>query len=294
MSGVDEAYKRLALMVFGGVADLTMENFRPIKPHLVMANIKVLLKTWIAIIFFTSLLVLIGSFVAIVVIFLVFGLPLLEMIYIVAFVPFIAASVTFVFFYLYPIQKSKSLEREIDNDLPFALAHMSAIASSGIPPEFMFELLTGFKEYGPISQEAEVIVRNINTFGMSSVTAIGNVAAKTPSSTFRETLSGIVSTIEKGGNLSSYLNQMSEKSLFDYRIKREKYLKTLGIYADIYTALLVAAPLMMLSVLGVMGIIGGDVLGLTVQDIIYLVTWFALPVMNIVFLAFIHITYPGV
>ena len=87
---------------------------------------------------------------------------------------------------------------------------------------------------------------------------------------------------------------MSDKALFDYRIKREKYLKTLSTYADIYTALLVAAPLFLLSTLATMSIIGGDVMGFSTSEIVTIMTWLVLPLMNIGFLAFIHITYPGV
>jgi archaellum biogenesis protein FlaJ (TadC family) len=82
--------------------------------------------------------------------------------------------------------------------------------------------------------------------------------------------------------------------MFDYRTKREKYLKTLSTYADIYTALLVAAPLFLLSTLATMSIIGGDIMGFTGTQIVTLMTWLLLPVMNIAFLVFIHITYPGV
>lgn len=294
MAEVDEAYKRLAVKVFGRVADATMDSFRVLKPHLVSANMQILLKTWVCVIFLTTLIVYVGALAGTFLVLWFLAFDLLFTVYVGLFAPVLIAALVFLLFYLYPIQKSKSNEREIDNDLPFALAHMSAIASSGIPPEFMFELLTGFKEYGPISREAEIIVRNIKTFGMSSVTAIDTVAKRTSSANFRQVLTGIVSTIEKGGDLVGYIKQMSEKSLFDYRLKREKYLKTLGIYADIYTALLVAAPLMMLSVLAVMSIIGGNVLGLTIQDIIFLVTWLVLPLMNVIFIAFIHMTYPGV
>ena len=105
---------------------------------------------------------------------------------------------------------------------------------------------------------------------------------------------GITSTIETGGNLITYLNELSEKALFEYRIKREKYLKTLSTYADIYTALLVAAPLMFLALLATMGIIGGDIMGLGIPELIFLITWVVLPLMNIGFLVFVHVTYPGV
>ncbi len=171
---------------------------------------------------------------------------------------------------------------------------MAAIASSGIPTEFMFELLTGFKEYGEISEDSKLIMRNMKTFGMSSVDSLKDIAERTPSQDFREILLGIVSTVESGGNIVEYLREMADKALFSYRIKREKYLKTLSTYADIYTALLVAAPLMMLSLLATMSIIGGSVMGLTINELMLLITWVILPVLNVGFLIFVHTTYPGV
>ena len=171
---------------------------------------------------------------------------------------------------------------------------MAAISSSGVPPEFMFELLAGFKEYGEISNEARKIVRNIKTFGMSSVEAIKNVSERTPSKRFREILMGIVTTVESGGDLNSYLREMAERAMFDYKLEREKYLKTLSTYSDIYTALLVAAPLMMLSLLATMSIIGGSIMGMTVEEVVNIMTFVLMPTLNIFYIAFLHMTYPGV
>jgi flagellar protein FlaJ len=287
-------YKTASVLLFGGLADRFNQDFSILKPHLSGSGIHILLKTWVSIIFMTTAVAFFGSLAGVVAFGLLLGLDAFFFIYVAVFVPILSAAFTFLIFYTYPIQKAKSIKKSIENDMPFALTQMNAIASSGIPPEFMFELLIGFKEYGAISEQAEMVVRNIKTFGMSSVKAMNDVADKTPSEPLKQLLQGMSSTIEKGGDLIRYLSEMSEKALFDYRIKREKYLKTLSTYADIYTALLVAAPLMMLSVLGIMNIIGGTVMGLGIPDLITLLTFVALPVMNIAFLTFVHITYPGI
>ncbi|MCK4714443.1 MAG: type II secretion system F family protein [Candidatus Aenigmarchaeota archaeon] len=137
------------------------------------------------------------------------------------------------------------------------------------------------------------MVRNIKTFGMSSVSAVNSVAEITPSPAFKQVLTGISSTIAKGGNLSGFLKEMSSKNLFDYRIKREQHVKTLATYADIYTAVMIAAPLMMLAVLVMMNVVGGDIFGLTIPDTIGLMTYVLVPLMNIGFLAFLQMNSPG-
>ncbi len=287
-------YKQLSLRFFGRFADKYINNFEALRPNLRFANIGILLRTWISMIFLTTALVYIASLIASIIVVLLAGLDFILAFYVVVFVPILAAALTFLIFYAYPIQKAKKIRRSIETNMPFALTHMSAIASSGIPPELMFELLTKFEEYGEISRQSSLIVRNIKTFGMSSLLAIRDVAQRTPSVSFRQILNGIDSTIEKGGNLTEYLDDMSEKTLFDYRMKREKYLKTLSTYADVYTALLIAAPLMMLAILGILSVIGGDIAGYSLKDMMILITLGIIPLLNIAFLAFVHLTYPGV
>ncbi|MBU2520131.1 MAG: type II secretion system F family protein [Nanoarchaeota archaeon] len=288
------SYKRFSVAFFGGLTDKYIKNFEQLKPHIRGANIKMMLKTWVSMIFMSSVIVYIVSLISVTIASILLAFDTMTMISYILLVPLLAAAGTFILFYVYPIQKADSIKNSIDNNLPFALSHMSAIASSGIPPEYMFELITDFKEYGEISKQASMVVRNVKTFGMSSLNAIKDVAERTPSQNFKEILLGIAASIEKGGNLISYIDEMSKQQLFQYKIKREKYLTTLSTYADIYTALLVAAPLMMLAVLGVMGIIGGEIMGMTINDLIFFITWIGLPFLNVAFLMFVHMTYPGV
>jgi flagellar protein FlaJ len=288
-----EWYKRLSVRFFGGLARKSVSGFLPLKPHLMGASINVLLETWIAIIYLTTVLVYAVSLAAILLASAFILFDSMTFLYMALFIPIMASSMALLFLYVYPIEKSSKIRNSIDSNLAFALAHMSAICSSGIPPEFMFELLTGFKEYGEISRQSSLIVRNIKTFGMSSVNAIADVAKRTPSPSFRQILTGIQSTIEKGGNLTEYLEAMSERALFEYRIKRENYVKTLSTYADMYTTVLISAPVMMIIVLGIMSVIGGDIMGMAATDLIFLMTWVIVPLMNIVFIAFLHMTRPG-
>ncbi len=288
-------YKKTALFLFDGIVENNIKNFKPMETHMKKSRMRILLKTWVCMILLSTVISFIASFLALYVFFTVFfKINLVIYIFSVVFFPIMVASITFILFYVYPTQKEKTIEKSINNNLPFATTHMAAIASSGIPPEFMFELLTGFKEYGEVANESKMIMRNIKTFGMSSVDAIKSVGERTPSNNFRELLLGVVSTIEGGGNLIEYLKEMSDKALFEYRIKREKYLKTLSTYADIYTALLVAAPLMMIALLATMLIIGGQVLGMEIPQIIVLMTFVVLPIFNIGYIAFLQMTYPGI
>lgn len=288
-----EGYKKLSVKVFGGLAEQSQKSFKSLKPQLRGAGIYMLLKTYISVTFMTTAIVYAASMLVVAALAPILAKDLVMFIYYVMFVPLLSASFAFMLLYTYPSQRYKSARRSIENNLPFALIHMDSIASSGIPTEFMFSLLGNLKEYGEVSRQARLVVRNIKTFGMSSVSAIDDVASKTPSPALKQVLTGISSTTAKGGDLAGFLGEMADKNLFDYRIKREQFVKTLSTFADIYTAVMIAAPLMMLAVLVMLNIIGGDVMGMTIPGAIGLMTYAIVPLMNVAFLAFIHISYPG-
>ena len=82
--------------------------------------------------------------------------------------------------------------------------------------------------------------------------------------------------------------------MFDYRLKREKYLQTLSTYADFYTATLIAAPLFFISILSVMALIGGQVFGLSIPMTMRLGIYLLIPLLNTIFILFVHYTQPSV
>jgi flagellar protein FlaJ len=168
---------------------------------------------------------------------------------------------------------------------------MAAIAGSGVPPRVMFKVISRFREYGEISKEANKITRNVEVFGMDEMTSIKEVASKSPSPSFKDFLQGILTTIQTGGNLNSFLKEEAEKSMFDYKIKRNKYVQQLEIYADIYTAVLIAAPLIFIIMLPVLSIMQGSLFGFGIRDLVN-IGLIILAALNMIFLLFLQVTQP--
>ena len=105
-------------------------------------------------------------------------------------------------------------------------------------------------------------------------------------------MQGILSTIETGGNLKDYLQVQGKQALFDYKLKRERYMQSLSTYADFYTAVMIAAPLFLIALLAIMNMIGGKIGGMDINDLMQLGIYVAIPLMNTAFIAFIHLTQP--
>lgn len=298
--------KGLGVQLFGKWADKYSSAFEPIRKSLSASGMKILFRTYISLIFFLSALGFLGSF------FMSFMLAMMlnAEIMIAALeslaVSAAAASAVFALCYLYPISTANTRKRSIDANMPFAINHMAAIASSGVPPSTLFRLLMGFGEYGELSKEAEKIVRNIEMFGQDVATSMKEVAKRTPSESFREILNGMATIIDTGGNLQLFLKTQSEKALFEYRIKREKYLEILSTYADFYTAVLIMAPMFLIAILAIMNMIGGDMMGIPITGsgdffagtykpgVMDLGIYLLIPAVNIAFILFVHFTQPEV
>jgi len=264
--------------------------FSPLREEILKSNLNMLFELYVGRMILTSSLFFITILIFVSTAMTLFNFPL-----IFSLISGLVTAVTFSFIILtiyhsYPFHLLTTKRNSIENSMPFAMNHMGAIASSGIPPFTIFKLLSNVPEYGEIRNESEAIVRNMETFGMDITAAIKNVAERTPSPEFRRFLLGIVSTVETGGDLKKFLENSAKDALFDYRLKREKYLQTLSTYADFYTAVLIAAPLFFVSILSVMSLIGGEILGMSIPMAMRIGIYVLIPLLNTIFIAFIHFT----
>ncbi|MEM7826745.1 MAG: type II secretion system F family protein [Candidatus Aenigmatarchaeota archaeon] len=271
------------------------EYFKPLNETIRLANIGILFEIYVGRMILLSLVSFIVVFLSMFLGLSIFlNLPMWFSIPGSLLLSAIIALVILVFFHSYPYHVLSSKRASIENNLPFALNHMSAIAASGVPPTVIFRLLAEVEEYGKVAEESAMIIRNMKTFGMDMITAIRQVADRTPSTTFREFLYSIISTIETGGDIHKFLEGMAREAMFEYRLRREKYLSTLTTYADFYTAVLIAAPLFFISVLSIMSMLGGTIGGLPILTVMEIGIYVFIPLLNIVFIAFVHLTQPTI
>lgn len=288
-------WKKFSVKYFGSIATRFLDTFRPLKEPLDKSGMKILFRSYVSMLIATSVVGFLASLSASSTVFVLFFQETIVYSLIMGVVVgLLAASGIFALFYFYPFQKARSRSQNIKANLPFAINHMSAIASSKVPPYVIFKLLSEFKEYGEISNEADKVIRNVDVFGQDITTALQEVAEDTPSGDFKEFLSGIIATIKTGGNIEDYLKVEAEQAMFDYKLKRERYLKSLSTYADFYTAVLIAAPLFLIAILAVMNMVGGEVGGRNINDLMKMGIYMGIPIMNTGFILFIHLTQPEV
>ncbi len=268
--------------------------FKQLYLNLRYANIKILSNTYVNIMFFITILTFLVSFPFSLIFFSLQQVPFFINFTKALLFSLILTSLCFAFFYIAPNFKIKKRVRSINTNLPFAIDHMASVAASGVSPGTMFKLIAKSKEYGEVSKEIEKISNYIEVFGYDLLTAIRSVAVTTPNQQLKEFFDGLVSTIESGGDLKIYLNQKSKEALLSYRLERQKYVEAISTYSDIYTGVLIAAPLFFVSTLTLVSMLGGMIGGFGVGTIIAIGTYVIIPILNILFLVFLEINQPQI
>ncbi|MBI5391868.1 type II secretion system F family protein [Candidatus Woesearchaeota archaeon] len=257
--------------------------FQPLFDQFQKVNMPILSRSYVSMTLFFGILALPLSIVLFVVLNLAFQFSWI----LVFAAAILAVPLTMVAFYFYPGSLIGDRQKLIKNDLPFALIHMSAVAGSGAHPISIFELLVESEEYPELKKEVRKLLNYVNLFGYNLSNALRNVAITTPSPELKELLNGMVSTIETGGDLKGYLKEKAEDALNTYRLDRKKEVEALATFSEVYTAILIAAPLLMVITLAIMNTIGGQIAGLSINFISQLGILVALPILNIGFMFFL-------
>jgi flagellar protein FlaJ len=282
--------KRISLFLLDNFPDFFKDLYHALR----LANVSILSNTYVNMM---VLGVLSGLFIGLFIFGIFFtstALPVLQMVLRTILMSVLLGLAVFAGFYAYPYSKMKQRRRSINTNLPFAINHMGAVSASGVAPVKMFRLISESKEYGEVSSEVEKIVNYIEVFGYDILTALKAVAATTPSYQFKDFLEGMVSTTQTGGDIKSYLAQKADESMLNYKLDRQKYTETIATYSDIYTGILIAAPLFFVAALSLVSLLGGKIGGLGVTTVIVLGTYVFIPLMNVLFLAFLEMTQPEI
>lgn len=274
--------------------DAFPDFFRSLYDALRLADMRVLSNTYVNLGVLISMMSSVFFFSFFFTVFLFRPLPIIMILIRSLVLGLLFGGVSFMIFYLYPFMKIKKRRRNINTNLPFAINHMSAVSSSGVPPDAMFRLIAQSEEYREISIELGKIAEYIDVFGYDLLTAVKSVATITPSPALKEFFDGFISTVETGGDLKHFLEQKAEEAMLSYKLERQKYTESISTYSDIYTGLLIAAPLFFVVALSLVSLLGGKIASFDVNTVIALGTYMIIPLLNCAFIVFLELTQPEV
>lgn len=170
----------------------------------------------------------------------------------------ITFSSVFGYFVFKPSLDAGARKREIDTLLPDSISYMYALSIGGLNQIEILEAIAQADDtYGEVSEEFKIILQETYYFDTDYRTAIKEHASKTPSTRFSRFLSDMLSVLNTGGDIESFLRDKKRKYIREAKQEQEKTLETLELFGEMYMTLSLF-PLLLIIVLVIMGIMGSQ------------------------------------
>ena len=210
--------------------------------------------------------------------------------YITVFATIVFGGITFALFYIYPSFKAGERRGEINKNLPYAVTFMYALSRGGMNIIEVLRALANSKDtYGAVSEEVDVILRDMDYFGNDLRTALHNATKTTPSEKFQDMIHNLLTVIDSGGDIPTYFKDKSEQFLREEKIEQKGFLETLALIAESYVTAFVAGPLFIIILSVMMNVMGSGTM-----SSLYAIVYAMIPIGSIMFVVMISIITPGV
>ena len=289
-------YAKLANRFFSGMTSRLIAKgyFRNISIELKKANIPIIANTYVSMMLLSTVLSFFLCLAALIALLVFYigtdaALSIIKFSWLVLLIPLL----TFFAVYFYPSSEKKAAEKRIDEELPFVAIHMSSIAGSGLEPTNIFRIISQSRENPYTSKEIRKLLNMINFYGMDLVNALRDAARISPNRKLSELFNGLATTISTGGSMAEFLDKRAETLLFDFKLEKEKNTRMAETFMDIYISVAVAAPMMLVLLLVLMGISGISTF-LTNPAVMAFAIVMAISLLNIIFLLFLHLKQPKI
>ena len=159
---------------------------------------------------------------------------------------------------------------KIEATLPRTVAFVFALSRSGMSfPKVMNTLAENERVYGEAAEELGVAVREMETLGSDPLTALDNLANRTPADNMQEFAGNLSSVLGSGRALSDFLRGQYERFQEEAESQQEQYLEILSTMAEAYVTVLVAGPLFFITILVVIGLVLGQNTLIVLRVIVY-------------------------
>jgi flagellar protein FlaJ len=269
-----------------------VEKFAKYNPtleeNLIKAQMGIRYEDYIAVIWMNTLVaavVWIAMSIAIGVLVSLFGLPSMIWVILTMLLVFLPVGV-FAYTYMAPGIRANARKYNIDKRISFAMSFIAAMASADVNVDIIFKEMSRQPIYGEIQKEAQWITRDIDLMGVDVLTALSDAAARTPSEKFQDFLQGVVTTSRSGGKLKPFFVMKADQYMKERRIEEKKLIETLGVLAESFVTVVVAAPLFLIVMISLMATVGSG--GDNYVTFLYAIVFGMIPGSQIAFIILIQ------
>ncbi|NOQ54956.1 MAG: type II secretion protein F, partial [Thermoplasmata archaeon] len=188
--------------------------------------------------------------------------------------------------YMTPGMRANARKNNIDRRISYAMSFIAAMASADVNVDIIFKELSRQPIYGEIQKEAQWINRDIDLMGVDTLTALSDAASRTPSDKFQDFLQGVVTTARSGGKMKPFFIMKADQYMKERRIEEKKLIETLGVLAESFVTVVVAAPLFLIVMISLMATMGSG--GTDYIMFLYAIVFGMIPGSQIAFIILIQ------
>lgn len=188
----------------------------------------------------------------------------------------IIAVMVYIFLLQYPYMKEQRGYSDLNQELPYALRHMSIDLKAG---RGLHDALITIRnaDYGSLSREFNRVLEEIK-FGKPTEDSLLEMSHRVRSEGLTRAIHQIVGTLRVGGNLAGSLEIIAKDISFDMQIKLKEFSQKLNSFILIYTFIAILAPVISLIMLMAASTVMGDIISSELIFVIYVI-FFPLIVM---------------
>ncbi|ELY44458.1 type II secretion system F family protein [Natronorubrum sulfidifaciens] len=183
-----------------------------------------------------------------------------------------------------PYSRASTRKREINMLLTDSVSFMYALSVGGLNQLEIIEAMAQADDtYGEVAMEFQSIVKETEYFDIDYRTAIRKQALETPSDELSQFLTDMLSIVNSGGDMESFLEDKKEKHLRTAKQEQELTLETLELFGEMYMTLSLF-PLLLIIIMVVMQMIPqADV----TNEMLYMTVYGLIPLIGIAFLVLV-------
>ncbi|MFC6767585.1 type II secretion system F family protein [Natrinema soli] len=183
-----------------------------------------------------------------------------------------------------PYSRASARKREINMLMTDSVSFMYALSVGGLNQLEIIEAMAQADDtYGEVAKEFQSIVKETEYFDIDYRTAIRKQALQTPSDDLSQFLTDMLSIVNSGGDIESFLEDKKEKHMRTAKQEQELTLETLELFGEMYMTLSLF-PLLLIIIMVVMKMIPN---ANVTDQMLYMVVYGLIPMIGVGFLVLV-------
>lgn len=184
----------------------------------------------------------------------------------------------------YPHYKASVNKNRIEDGLIYTVSYMTILANSGFSVERMFDRAAGVEKNNVIKQLLSSFLTDIRIFGFDLEKSLTRLSERSPSKIFARFLDSIKNAFWTSGELKLIMNYQFDTQVQNRKEKTESMLNSLMLLSEVYIALMVVTPIMMILMVTLLSVLSNRSNAFASVAILNLIVFIVLPFVATAFL----------